>query len=250
MTDPTFRRQPDATRRALTFSTLGLLGLGGVAGLAGCGGGDALDDPRVRFVNGLLDVPSADFLVDGQRAQAAIASGGNGTNYVFLNKGSRRIAVRAASATANLTEAGYGFGEKVDHSVVAYGTAAAPRLRQFVENSSAPASGQVKVRALHAASAVAGLNLYLTTNNPVDLSLIAPTLQLPAYDTLTDFRSLPAGTYTLLLALAGTNTSVFARSQVTITAGTVVTLVVVPRGGLALAVTSLPESATGSVLTP
>lgn len=248
MSPPSDRHRPDTRRRLFTLSALGLAGLGS-AGLLGCGGGDTLDDPRVRFVNGFQDVHSADFHIDGNRAVSGLASGGNGTDYYFLDKGTRRISARAAGAASALVEASLGFGERLDHSMVAYGTATAPKLRQFTENSAAPASGQIKVRALHGASGVAGLNLYLVSNSPVDLSVIAPTLTLTAYDTLSDFRSLAAGTYTLILTLVGSTAPVFTRSQVTITAGTVVTLAVLPRSGLGLAVTSLPERANGSVLT-
>lgn len=239
------RRTPDTTRRALALSPLGLLGLG----LAGCGGGsDALDDPRVRFVNGLADVASADFLIDGMRVKSGVANGGNGTDYVFLDDGTRRIGVRSANASSPLAESGFGFAERLDHSVVAYGTAAAPKLRHFVENNSAPPSGQFKVRALHATPSLQGLGVHLQAIDPVALPNPAPVLELSGYDDLSEFRSLEAGRFVLSVTRDDDSALLFQRGQLTITAGTVLTLVIVPRGN-GIAVTSLPERANGSVLT-
>ena len=91
------RSTPDITRRALTFSALGLAG----AALTGCGGGSEDDEdlPNLRFVNGTLDYTSMSVYLDGgsQAVLTGLENGGEISAIRTVNEGVHTIRMASTS---------------------------------------------------------------------------------------------------------------------------------------------------------
>lgn len=167
---------------------------------------------RVRVIHASPDAPAVDVYVDGQRAISNLAFP-KGIDYTPLPAGPHRVQVAPAGAgvgaaviTANLTlEAGK------DYTVAAIGPLAGIEAQVFNDDNSAPASGQAKVRVLH-----------LSPDAPaVDIAVRGgPTLVSNlSFPNASSYAQAPAGTYTVEVRPAGTQTAALTIPNVTLEAG-------------------------------
>ena len=222
------------TRRLTTLALAALLGTavaceGSTTGLLVTG---ATSGARVRLVNALTSSQALDFAVDGQVAASGIGFG-SASPYVSLTLASHRLQAQASGTgttlvdfTRDLTTAG------------TFSLIPAPGLSQFgalfIADDPTPAAGQAKFRVVHVAAAPGAVSMYITSPT-ADLSSATPAVPTLAFGAASPYVAVAPGTYRIRITPAGNpSTTLLDTGNITVTAGSVRTLLVTdaPGGGL------------------
>lgn len=209
------------------------------AALAACGTDDlgpAGFEPtqpagRIRFLHAISDPPRASAInvtVDGvplgvNLAYAAPAPAPP-TLYYPAYAGNRQFAVRrTADTTVRLLDQAVPIAENVDHTVIAVGAATVTAL-VLTDNNTAPAVGNIKVRAVNAATAAGNVDVYITAQG-ASIAAIPPTIAALAPRTASAYVERTAGAFQVRFTTAGTKTVVRDISIAAVAAGGIRTVV-------------------------
>jgi len=195
----------------------------------GCG-----SDPnaRVRVVHASPDAPNVDVAVDGKTVLTnvpyATASG-----YLTVKAGTRKIEVRATGTTQDVINASPTLDGKKDYTVLAEDFLASIVPGVLADDNSAPDSGKVRVRVVHASPSAGPVDVYVVAPGS-DISTLSPTISNLAFKAATDYLSVPAGSYEVLVTPTGTKTVAIDTGTISLTAGQVRTAVALdaPGGGV------------------
>lgn len=203
-----------------------LLATVAVLGLAACSDDDeptaAAPTAAVRVVHASPDAPNVDVLVDDAVALTDVPFPAN-SPYLDVPAGARRLRVRAAGTTTTVIDATPNLAANTSYTVLATGLLADIQPVVAVDDRSAPPAGQVKIRVIHAAPAAAGVDVYATAPG-AELATSTPVLTNVPFRAVSDYLTVPAGTYQLRVVPTGT-TTVAIDATVTLTAGQVRTVV-------------------------
>ena len=197
---------------------------GNFIGLAGGVGSGA----RIRVVNALPGTPVVDVLVDG-RVVAASVSYGSVTPYLRVEPGAGTLEVRAAGSTTALLQVALDPSRSGDFTVVA-STAVSPLGSPLIpDDNSAPATGQRRLRLVHAAPAVPAVDVYVTAPGA---SLGTPAIAGVSVGTATSYLTESTGSRQIRLTVAGSPSLIVADSgPITLAAGSVTSLLLLDRAG-------------------
>lgn len=153
----------------------------------------------------------ADVYVNGKRTLVGFEAG-TMTNSLKLPAGRYRLAIREAGAAASTKPALTGsvrLGADTSASVVGHLSAqGSPMLSVYTNDVSRPAAGRTRLTVRHTADAP-----------PVDILVDGKPLFQGIRPPAQRERELAAGTYTVSVALAGTDTNVWGPSQLMLKAG-------------------------------
>lgn len=205
---------------------------------------------RIRFVHAISDPPRASAVnvtVDGVPLGVNLVYAGTTptmplpnpgvapappTLYYPAYAGNRQFAVRrTADTTVRLLDAAVPIAASIDHTIIAVGTATITAL-VLTDNNTAPAAGNVTLRAVNAATAGGNVDVYITTQT-ADILAITPTFAALAPRAASAYLERAAGALRVRFTTAGTKTVVRDVSLGTLAAGAIRTVI-------------LLESATGS----
>lgn len=226
------------------FTAIRKLALVGVAvlGLAACSDDDDATGPvatgDVRIVHASPNAPAVDVMVDDAYALTGVAYRGV-SMFVPVETGTRRIRVRASGTSTTVIDAQLPITEGESYTVLATGLLANIQPLVAENDLTAPAAGQVKVRVIHAAPAAAGVDVYVTAPGA---PLTGPVLTNVPFRAVSNYLSIPAGTYQIRVTPTGT-TTVAIDATVAFAAGQIRTIVATdaPGGGAPLAPVVLAE---------
>ena len=184
---------------------------------------------RIRFVNAISGTTPVNVAVDGVPLGVSIAYAGTApvapTLYYPAYAGNRQFAVRrTADTSAHLLDAAVAVAANVDHTVIAVGSATTATALVVTDNNTAPAAGNVKIRAVNAATAAGNVDVYVTAPG-ADISAIAPTFAAVAPRTASAYLERAAGAIQVRFTTAGTKTVVRDVSLGTVAAGAIRTVV-------------------------
>jgi len=176
---------------------------------AGCGSGNGT---KFRVVNAIPNAPEpADVLVDGKVVETAVSfpSVAPATGYSSISSGSRHLQLfPTGTTTGAFFDGNITFNSGNAYTLVATGyfTTNTIVMPQFTDSSTAPTSGNAELRIIQASPAGLG------GNPAVDVYIVAPGGGLPgtspdiaavSYQSASAYKTVPAGTYDLLLTPAG-----------------------------------------------
>ncbi|HJU66604.1 MAG TPA: DUF4397 domain-containing protein [Gemmatimonadaceae bacterium] len=184
---------------------------------------------RIRFVNAISGTTPVNVAVDGVPLGVSIAYAGTApvapTLYYPAYAGNRQFAVRrTADTSAHLLDAAVAVAANADHTVIAVGSATTATALVVTDNNTAPAAGNVKIRAVNAATAAGNVDVYVTAPG-ADISAIAPTFAAVAPRTASAYLERAAGAIQVRFTTAGTKTVVRDVSLGTVAAGAIRTVV-------------------------
>lgn len=199
----------------------------------GCGSSSST---KFRVVNAIPDAPAAtDVLVDGKVVETAVSfpSVSPSTGYSSISSGSRHMQLfPTGTTTGAYFEGNITFNGGNAYTLVATGhfntnTIVMP---QFTDTSTAPTSGNAELRIIQASPAGLG------ANSAVDVYIVAPGGGLPgtspdiaavSYQSASAYKTIPAGTYDLLLTPAGIASLNITIPGATLSSGKIYTYVLV-----------------------
>jgi hypothetical protein len=186
---------------------------------------------RIRFVHAISDPARAsriNVVVDGvplgvNLAYAAPAPAPP-TLYYPAYAGNRQFAVRrTADTTVHLLDQAVPIAENVDHTVIAVGATTVVAL-VLTDNNTAPAAGNIKVRAVNAATAAGNVDVYITAQG-AGIATIPPTIAALAPRTASAYVERAAGAFQVRFTTAGTKIVVRDISIAAVAAGGIRTVV-------------------------
>jgi len=196
---------------------------------------------RLRVVHASPDAPNVDVLVDGTVALANVAYQ-VASAYLTVPAGARAIEVRPTGSATAVISATPTLTGGTDYTVLAVGPVAAIEPLLLVDDNTAPAAGNVKVRLVHASPTAGLVDIYVTTPG-ADISMMAPSLAAVDFKAASPYIAAPAGDYQVRVTAAGTKTVALDTGTLTLAAGQIRTGVALdaPGGGLPLGAIVLPD---------
>jgi hypothetical protein len=201
---------------------------------AACGDDDEntgpdLADARVRVVHASPDAPSVDVLVDDAVALTNVPYLGV-SDYLEVPSGSRNLKVNAAGTATTVIDADADLAEDGEYTVIASGLVSAIEPIVLVDDNSAPAAGNVRVRAIHGAPSAPAVDIYVTAPG-TDLETETPVLVNVVFGQVADYLEAPAGTYQVRVTPTGSKTVVIDSGPLTLASGQVRTAIAVDAAG-------------------
>ena len=210
---------------------LAMLGLG-----AGCDDDAVTPNPiqeaRVRVLHSSPDAPSVDVLVDGQVVLTSVPFKAS-SPYLTVPAGARNLRVRAsANPSLVVIDVTPTLAASTDYTVIARNLVASIEPWLLIDDNTAPATGEIKLRLVHSAPGAPAVDIYVTTPG-ADLGISTPVLTDVPYAAASNYLTAPAGTYQVRICPANTTTVAIDSGALTLTAGQIRTAVAVdnPGGG-------------------
>ena len=191
-----FMRSSTPIALGLVLAILAALATFSLAGAQSAGG-------RVRVMHASPDTPAVDIFVDGAKAVTALAFPNN-TGYVPLPAGAHNVKVFVSPSDGTGTpalEANLTVAAGKDYTVLAVGevTKSTLALLPLEDNNGAPAAGNAHVRLIHASPDAPAVDVLVGGTSTKVFSNVA-------FKGTGTYTPVPAGTYNLDVAAAGTST--------------------------------------------
>lgn len=222
-----------------------------LATLTACGVFDDDDDPappppvaqaQLRAIHASADTPAVDVFINGARALNGVSFGA-ASGFNAVPAGSTRVQVSLAGqpASSAAIDVALPLTAGRDYTAIAVGSGATgPTRLQAVlidDAGTAPAAGQVKLRVVHGAPAVPGVDIFVTApNDPLPTAPTIPNLQFAqqAPAATAPALSVAAGSYRVRARVAGQTAIAFDSGPLQLAAGTDAVVIAVPDGGPSL----------------
>ena len=183
----------------------------------------------VRVVHASPDAPNVDVLVDNTAALTNVAYK-VASNYLAVPSGSRNLKVRATGTSTVVIDQTATLNQGAFYTVLATGRVASIAPVVLTDDQTSPASGNIRLRLVHASPTAGNVDIYVTTPT-ADLATAAATLSNVAFRASSSYLEVPAGTYRVRITPAGTKTVAIDVNNVALTAGQVRTAVAVDAVG-------------------
>jgi len=197
---------------------LGGLALGLLAIGIACSSNDSHAQPAsVRVVHASPDAPAVD-VYDGSTSLAMGAGFKAATAFTSVPSGSATFTFDVAGTTNAALSATESLQPGQYYTVMAVGDLASLQALVIPDDGSMPASGDVKVRVVHAAPAAAAVDVYVTAPG-ANLNAATPVVANAAFKAFSPALMVPAATYEIRITTAGSKTPVYDSGPVPLTAG-------------------------------
>jgi hypothetical protein len=168
-------------------------------------------------------------LVDGTAALTNVPYKAS-SSYLAIPSGSRNLKVRATGTNTVVIDQTAALDQGVYYTVLATGRVASIAPVVLVDDQTSPASGNIRLRLVHASPTAGNVDIYVTAPT-ADIATATPTLRDVAFRAASNYLEVPAGTYRVRITPAGTKTVAIDVNNVALTAGQVRTAVAVDAVG-------------------
>lgn len=177
---------------------------------------------ELRVIHASPDAPNVDVIVDGVQVLTEVPFF-TASAYLDLQAGSRAIRLEPVGSDTPILEATVSLDDGEAVTLMAVDSAASIEPLVLTDDLSAPPSGDIKVRAVHASPATETVDVYVLT--PGDPLPATPTAQGVAYKSASAYVAVPAGDYRLVVTPAGDPTTLAVDVTLTFAAGEIRTIV-------------------------
>jgi len=201
------------------------------------------DHSKVRLVHASPDSLAVDVAVDGKTVATNLAFGGisPASGYLTVTAGNRKVEVRTTGTTTDLINSNISFASGKEYTAIASGFMTLPdptcsntfgiAAVVLTDDNSAPTSGNVKLRVVHAAPedcAPRVLDVYIVAPGTTDISGISPTISGLTYGQASSYQSVAPtnGQVQVIFTVTGDKSFVI-NQPYPLTAGQIRTLVTV-----------------------
>ncbi len=166
--------------------------------IAGCGGGGKT---RFRLMNAVPDESNLEVLVNSASVANNVAYG-TSTGYQTVKSGSQQVVVEPSGTSTALLTQSISFSSGTDTTVIASNFSSSIAALVLADDNSAPASGDFKIRIVNSAPGLGPADVYIVAP-ATDLNTVSPTLTNLGFDSASDYQSLAAGSYEVVLTPVG-----------------------------------------------
>ena len=184
---------------------------------------------RVKVVHASPDAPNVDVLVDNVSLLSNVAYQSVST-YNNVPSGSRTFVVRSTGTTTNLISQNVDFEDDTDYTVLAADMRANITPVVLEDDNTAPTTGNVKVRFIHASPAGSAVDVYVTAPG-ADLATATANATNVTFKNASTYISVPAGNVVVRLTTTGTKTVVATSATLALTAGMVRSVIALEKAG-------------------
>jgi hypothetical protein len=222
-------------RAAIGFLLSSLLVLG-----PACGGGSGSGSTaNIRFVQGSIDAPSVDFLVNGTTHQSDMLYG-NASSYVSVKAGNSQVQAIPVDSTKPLLDQTVSLADSANETVILTGRVA--QLKPFVLNDGSTTTGgttgAASVRVVSISTQMGPADVYIIPSGGT-LSAAAAVSSGLDFDQDTGYQSVDVGTgttganYTVYMTVPGTKSVYISTGPLTFSPSKKQTVIILdgPAGG-------------------
>lgn len=196
--------------------------------LTACEDDDNVMEPenaRVLVVHASPDAPGVDLLVDNTKVNAAALAYPNNTGYLTVAAGNRNIKVNAAGTSTSVINADINLAKDAAYTVFAYDVVSAIKPLVLVDNLAAPATGKAHIRFMHLSPNAPAVTVGVLTGTTFTPLFSNRSFETAATATANQgFTPVDAGTYTVQVRVAGTETAVLTVPNVALQGGKIYTV--------------------------
>jgi hypothetical protein len=161
-------------------------------------------EARVRVFHASPDAPNVDVLIDGGRilenVPYTVAS-----DFLEIDAGDHRVQVNVTGTDTTAIDTHAVFAEDTDYMIIAAGKVAQIAPLVFTADRSRPETGSARVRVLHAAPSAPSVDVYVTAPG-AGIANAQPVLSNVPFKAMSDYLTIPSGTYDVFVTLRGTKT--------------------------------------------
>jgi hypothetical protein len=186
-------------------------------------------ESRVRVVHASPDAPAVDVLLDDAEVLSDVPYLA-ASDYLETTDGEHNLKVNAAGTTTTVIDADVTLTDGTDYTVIASGLVAEIEPIVLEDDNTAPASGSVRVRAIHGAPSAPAVDIYVTAPG-ADLATATPTLTNIPFGAVSDYLEVPAGEYQVRVTPTGTKIVAIDSGALTLSSGQVRTVIAVDATG-------------------
>ena len=165
--------------------------------VAACDDDDDVTGPattaQLRVVHASPDAPNVDVLLDNAPVLTNVAYKA-ASNYLEVPSGSRNLKVRATGTSTVVIDQNGTLAQDGFYTVLATGPVASIAPLVLTDDQTSPASGNVRLRLVHAAPTAGNVDIYVTTPT-ADIATATPTLANVAFRAASNYLEVPAGTF-------------------------------------------------------
>lgn len=209
--------------------TLGALA---AVSLVACGSMNS-SQANIRVVHASADTPAVDVYVNGNKVKSGVTFGQN-SGYLSVTAGATAIKVCATGTTTcpiDTTNSPVTTVAGQNYTVLAVGSLSGGTLQALLatDDLTAPASGNFKLRLIHAAPAAPTVDVYVTAPG-ASLTSVTPNPTNFAFKSINPYISAAAGNYQVRITGIGSKTPVIDTGSVALAAGKIYTAVAVNPG--------------------
>jgi hypothetical protein len=207
--------------------SIAMCALGAIALTTGCGSSST----QARLLNAMDGQTTIDMLVDSKTLASGVAFGA-ASSYASVGSGSHTIEIQANSATLFSQTASVNSG---NNTILATNSG----ITIFADNKTTPSSGNIQIRTINASTSLGTTDVYVVAPG-TDISTVNPTFSALAYQGASGYATVPAGSYQVEFAQAGSKNVLINSNAVSFSAGQIRTVVALdnPSGGYTTAVLS------------
>ena len=207
--------------------SIALFALSAIALTTGCGSSST----QARLLNAMDGQTTINMLVDNNTLASGVAFGA-ASSYASVGSGSHTVEIQANGATLFSQTASVNSG---NNTVLATNSG----ITIFTDNKSTPSSGNIQIRTINASTSLGTADIYVVAPG-TDISTVNPTFSALAYQGASGYATLPAGSYQVEFAQAGSKNVLINSNAVSFSAGQIRTVVALdnPSGGYTTAVLS------------
>jgi len=185
----------------LRATLFGLVLTGLAAGFTGCGDSNN-NEARVRVFHASPDAPNVDVLINGGRILENVPYKA-ASDFLGIDSGDTRVQVNVTGTDTSAIDTHVVFDEDTDYMIVAADKVAQITPLVFTADRSRPEAGSAKLRVLHAAASAPAVDVYVTAPD-AGIANAQPVLSNVPFKTMSDYLTVPAGSYDVFVTLAGT----------------------------------------------
>jgi len=168
----------------------------------GSGSGSSSTQSQVRLVNSTTDYASLDLISSGTMLASAVATG-SASSYANVNSGSTAFTLVRGGSSTTSAQTTISLTAGVNYTLVATTSGQQLLVTAFIDNETAPASGDGKIRISNLSADAGSVDIYVA-NNGGDLSAASA---MATYVTgTTGYYEIAKGTYHIWITGAGDKT--------------------------------------------
>ena len=184
--------------------------------LGGCGG-SSTTAAYLRVLHASPDAPNVDINLDGKNVLTNVAYK-TASDYLTVTAGNHTIKVYPTGTTNAVITANVTLANGSYTTVSAVNFVAHIEGKVVTDDNTPPTSGNVKVRLIHYSPSAGNVDIYVTPPG-ADISMMTPTLSNVAFEAVSQYLSVPAGSYQVRITPTTTKQVVIDSGALQLSAG-------------------------------